>query len=54
MKRHDKIFDPSSDLRNGGLSQFVSYEKTQASIDKDRLPAGLSNTTLPAFEDIVP
>jgi len=54
MKRHDKTLNWSSDLRNGGLSQAASYEKTQESIDKDRLPAGLSNTTLPAFEDIVP
>ena len=54
MKRHDKILDWSSDLRNGGFSQDASYEKAQESIDKDRVPPGLSNTTLPAFEDIAP
>ena len=54
MKRHDKVLDPVSALRNGGFSQDASYEKTQESIDKDRLPPGLSNTTLPVFEDIAP
>ena len=54
MKRHDKILDWSSDLRNGGQAQGASNEKAQESIDKDRVPPGLSNTTLPAFEDIPP
>jgi len=54
MKRQDDVLDRVSAGRRGGFSQDASYEKAQESIDKDRVPPGLSNTTLPAFEDIAP